>query len=489
MTRTMRKRHIFVGVISAFGLLANAAQAQVVCDQFEIVAELNGHNLMMSLNTDLPDETTIMVGVHRNYYEHGSSEEYVEIYYDERSTVGKWRLPRKISVRDEIWTNANRKKQRLFSNAGMPFKVRKISDDIMLSFVVPFPDIRIEEHRRVEHRRVEHRIYLPMGTSSDAVNIKTPVHAYNLKVGKKYVLEHRVPMVPRRDSVEPEDIGQIRQLRKGYVIEILEKDEQRSLYRVKAADQSGREVGSGWISDIALLDQEIWEATSRYASDPGEPREPDNRPLVLRSETGWTRLRARLGPAEVAKLLGEPGVKRHYERLLFWYYPNENGGFVMFLDGLLDSWEPPPKSVERTVTKPVEKTTTGNAAIEQLKRYIAEPPGQAVSPETPKTKPKPKRRPRTKARKWYEGGTLQKKTMADWYAATYRNRLGTSADFAVVFLKVLKHRKARSMDELKNIATALEICISEAGDDPSLHSQKASDMSAMCSLILEDAFD
>jgi hypothetical protein len=34
-------------------------------------------------------------------------------------------------------------------------------------------------------------------------------------------------------------------------------------------------------------------------------------------------------------------------------------------------------------------------------------------------------------KEWYEGGTLHKKTMREWKAATYENKLATCADFIV----------------------------------------------------------
>ena len=370
MTGTICKRHVFVGVVSAFGLLANAATAQVVCDQFEIVAELNGHNLTISLDTDLPEETRVVVGVSRSYYERGSGAEYFESYFAERSTVGKWRLPRKVSVRDNIWKNANRQQQRLMSRIGAPFSVREVSDDITVSFIVPVigngPRFG-KRNKKLTGKMVTtatglplviaaRKLRLPLGASSDAADTQTPAHADNLQIGKFYALEHRVPMAPRRDSIESDDIDHILQLGKGNVIEILEKDEQRWLYRVKATDQSGRVVGSGWIKRTALLNREIREVTRTHVSQPSAQRDPDNRPLVLRGQTGWARLHTRMRSADVARLLGEPGVKRHHERLIFWYYPNENGGLVMFLDGLLDSWEPPPK--------PVAKPPTGHPATE-----------------------------------------------------------------------------------------------------------------------------
>lgn len=118
-------------------ILSTNGYAQVRCDRFEIATKLDGHTLTVSLDADLPDETTLMVSVNRIYWQTGSGDSYSESYISGRFTVGEWRSPRKIDVLDEIWQQALQERQQLLDRMGMPFKVKKISEDIEVSFTIP----------------------------------------------------------------------------------------------------------------------------------------------------------------------------------------------------------------------------------------------------------------------------------------------------------------------------------------------------------------
>lgn len=82
------------------------------------------------------------------------------------------------------------------------------------------------------------------------------------------------------------------------------------------------------------------------------------------------------------------------------------------------------------------------------------------------------------AEEWYEGGTLHRADAAEWKASTYENRLATAGDFAA------KVSKPASMSELLSSAVALESCISEAVDDPSIAAQSVTQIAAACVLLL-----
>jgi hypothetical protein len=82
------------------------------------------------------------------------------------------------------------------------------------------------------------------------------------------------------------------------------------------------------------------------------------------------------------------------------------------------------------------------------------------------------------AEEWYQGGTLHNATAKEWQAATYRNRLATSADF------VAGAKAASNMKELRVRAEGLERCITEGTDDPALEELKVKDVAAACLVIL-----
>ncbi len=79
---------------------------------------------------------------------------------------------------------------------------------------------------------------------------------------------------------------------------------------------------------------------------------------------------------------------------------------------------------------------------------------------------------------WYQGGTLHNVTAKEWHAATYRNRLATSADF------VAGAKAASNMKELRERAVGLERCITAGTDDPALEELKVKDVAAACLVLL-----
>ena len=279
--RSTRFGHLWIfGIVSL--LLGTTGHAQVRCDRFEIIANLDGHTLTVSLDTDLPDETTLMTSVNRLYWQSGSDDAYSESYLSGRFTVADWRRPRQIDVRDEIWQRALKDRQELLARIGEPFTVRKIQDDIEVDFTVPINQKEPRFGRRNEKltgskvtmtttglRIIEaaEKIKLPLGISEDAANTKTPVHAHNLKKGKMYRLTDRAPLMPRREGKDIGDISRVRELGEGDIIEVLDKDESGSSpwYRVNAVGKAGERIGTGWINSTALLSHELWEA------EKGEP--------------------------------------------------------------------------------------------------------------------------------------------------------------------------------------------------------------------------
>jgi DNA-binding beta-propeller fold protein YncE len=85
----------------------------------------------------------------------------------------------------------------------------------------------------------------------------------------------------------------------------------------------------------------------------------------------------------------------------------------------------------------------------------------------------------SQSKEWYVGGTLHGKTLAEWRAATYTNRLATSADF------VIKAGNFRSLPlDLKSRATELERCISNADAGIEVDHWRVSETGAACALLL-----
>ncbi len=109
----------------------------VIADTFNVRYDLRGNQLTMTLDTDLPDETTLMASVYRAYKQTSSEEDYVVDYYSKRSTVGEWRRPQTISLNNDRWQAELDRARRILAAAGEPFSVASISDYVTISLTVP----------------------------------------------------------------------------------------------------------------------------------------------------------------------------------------------------------------------------------------------------------------------------------------------------------------------------------------------------------------
>lgn len=115
----------------------HSTSLKVVCNKFNVQATLKDSKLTFSLDTDLPDNTKVMVSVCRLYWKRESSEAYVINYYETKSTVGALRYLSMVKLDDERWSLDLQKKQTLLAKMGEPFEISRISDDVKLDMTVP----------------------------------------------------------------------------------------------------------------------------------------------------------------------------------------------------------------------------------------------------------------------------------------------------------------------------------------------------------------
>lgn len=104
--------------------------------------------------------------------------------------------------------------------------------------------------------------------------------------------------------------------------------------------------------------------------------------------------------------------------------------------------------------------------------------GKSDQPQATNSPPPPS------SKQWYRGGTLHNATIAEWKIATQENRLATSADMIAATLKS-EGKQLSNINELFPLASALERCVSEAGDSEQANSQKVADLAAGCSILMK----
>ena len=107
-TMNHHSKLVLLLILTITSIVSNS-DAQVVCNQFKIVTKVMGNTLELSVVTDLPDNTVLMVNVSRSYLEKGNPAWYSVDYLSERSNVGKWKSEHKISIDSKNWNSALRK--------------------------------------------------------------------------------------------------------------------------------------------------------------------------------------------------------------------------------------------------------------------------------------------------------------------------------------------------------------------------------------------
>jgi len=238
-----------------------------------VIQTIEGEILKLSLDTDLPDYTDLMVSVSRSYKEKGDTESTYSInYFSEKSTVKKWRSQQEISISDKVFRNNLQKQMNTMSKLGMPFQTSTISKQIEVSFVVPVNQSNPIFGKRNENLqsklispsglrviRKEKMINKPLG--SKVSNIRaTKVSASDLQKGGVYTISKETPLMPEFEPANPmAAIAKMKKLPPGSVITVLSirMKFNKPWYRVKAKSAKGLRIGEGWINSIALRGQDI----------------------------------------------------------------------------------------------------------------------------------------------------------------------------------------------------------------------------------------
>jgi hypothetical protein len=260
-------------LILAVTFITNTADAQVVCDKFELVTKVIGSALNFSVDTDLPDNTVVMVSISRSYLEKGNTATYSVDYFSEKSTVGIWKLLHIISIDNERWKSALREKQEKMSRFGLGFDVNSISQKITVRMVAPInePDPRFGKQnskltgkavRTTGLRVVEDEIEIDYPLDLPPVG-KSPFPSLNpldLEVSQIYIVTKQTPLMPSHSPADPiAALQKMKQIPVGGAFRVLDTFNKKGTpwYRVSAFDQRKEQIGTGWINSTALLGQQL----------------------------------------------------------------------------------------------------------------------------------------------------------------------------------------------------------------------------------------
>jgi len=259
--------------ILAVTFITNSADAQILCNKFKLITKVTGSTLDLSVDTDLIDNTVVMVSVSRSYLEKGNSATYSVDYLSQKSTVGEWKSKHRISIDSEKWKFALREKQEKMSRLGLGFDVASISEKITVRMVVPINqlDPRFGKQnsnltgkavRATGLRVVEDEMEIDYPLDSAPVDKSSfpSLNPLELEVGQTYIVTKQTPLMPSHSPVDPIAALQgMKQIPESGGFKVLDTFNKKGnpWYRVSAFDQRRKQIGTGWVNSTALLGQQL----------------------------------------------------------------------------------------------------------------------------------------------------------------------------------------------------------------------------------------
>lgn len=243
----------------------------LVATVFDLKWELDGDNLLLSIDTDLPDESEVNVTVNRLYYESGNPTAYGRDYFTESSVISRWRDPRQISIDDDAWKADLKSHQDEMAKISrdLVFDIGSISDEIGVRAVVHAnqPDRRfggrgnpkltgpvVSGDRGFKTVSAAESILRPLAGAAPAANsVQAPFDG--LKVGNTYRIPKEVPLMPSRNPSSEDalaDLAKIRHLPANSRVYVIRVDDSENWpwYYVSLPDY---EDAKAWINSGAFM--------------------------------------------------------------------------------------------------------------------------------------------------------------------------------------------------------------------------------------------
>ena len=196
--------------------------SSVICSVFEGNVIAVSERFRISLDTDLSDNTDLMVGVSRTYKARGEDgiQVYVVEYLSEKSTVGEWKKVHFVDVSSGKFKQVLNEDLKRIQGAGLQYNILdgSISENVELSFVVPVnqsnsafgksnanlkgPMVQQDGNMRII--RWEKPIYLPLQRITSSSQSKTKslkyrvvkTESYSAWIGGRFVDGAKVHVVP-----------------------------------------------------------------------------------------------------------------------------------------------------------------------------------------------------------------------------------------------------------------------------------------------------
>ncbi len=243
----------------------------VVATVFDLKWQLDGSNLLLSVDTDLPDESEVIVRVNRLYYESGSPTAYGRDYFTESSVISRWREPRQISIDDDAWRADLKSHQDEMARISrdMAFEIGSISNEIGIRAVVHAnqtdrrfggrgnPKLTgpvVSDDGGFKTVSAEESILRPLAGAAPATSSALAPFD-GLKAGNTYRIPKEVPLMPSRNPSSEDALANLAKVRhlpangRVYVIRV-DDSENWPWYYVSLPDY---EDTKAWINSVAFI--------------------------------------------------------------------------------------------------------------------------------------------------------------------------------------------------------------------------------------------
>ena len=261
-----------------FGLITNptfANSSRITVDKFSLKSSFKAPYLILSLDTDLPDTTHIVISVSRPFSKKGNSNNYSIDYKFIKTTAGEARKPIKIKIDNQAWLEKLKAQQAEASRFGNNYQINKIKPIIKADATLPVgqPDFRFGENNRNitgkavtepyrGRKEVRTEISIPSSFQSSSVLQKrqASLDPFNLDAGITYIVTKRTPIMDSPRPFDPAASARNAQYaRAGNLVTIQGSQTFSNIkwYKVKAQIRRNTRPIYGWINSFALIGQTL----------------------------------------------------------------------------------------------------------------------------------------------------------------------------------------------------------------------------------------
>ena len=252
-----------------------ANSSRITVDKFNLKTSFKAPYLILSLDSDLPDTTHIVISVSRPFSKKGNSNNYSIDYKFIKTTAGEARNPIKIKIDNQAWLKKLKAQQAEASRFGNNYQVNKIKPIIKADATLPVdqPDPRFgknnrnitgkavtEPYRGRKEVRTEISISSSFQNSSGLSQRQANLDPFNLDSGIAYIVSKRTPILDSPRPFNPvASTRNAQYAQAGGLITIQGSQTFSNIkwYKVKAQSGANSRPIYGWINSFALIGQTL----------------------------------------------------------------------------------------------------------------------------------------------------------------------------------------------------------------------------------------